>query len=46
MLRVLVIGGQYVNYGEGDAAEAITPGHVVKQNASAQVIKNTVADSL
>jgi hypothetical protein len=43
MLRVVVIGPAQPVYGEADAAEAITPGHIVKQNASARAIKNTVA---
>jgi hypothetical protein len=43
MLRVLQEGADKVQYYEADAAEAITPGHVVKQNAAARAIKNTVA---
>jgi hypothetical protein len=43
MLRVLQKGARDVQYNEADAAEAITPGHLVKLNASAKAIKNTVA---
>jgi hypothetical protein len=45
MLRVVVIGPDTPDYKEADAAEAITPGHIVKLNSTAQAIKNTLADS-
>jgi hypothetical protein len=45
MLRVVVIGPSNPVYNEATAAEAITPGHVVKQNGSAALIKNTLAAS-
>lgn len=41
MLRVVVIGPDKPVYKEGTAAEAVIPGHLVKLNASAGVIKNT-----
>jgi hypothetical protein len=44
MLRIVVVGPSQPVYVEADAAEAITPGHVVKQNAAAKAIKNTLAD--
>lgn len=40
MLRVVVIGPDQPIYTERDAAEAITPGMIVQENASAQFIKN------
>lgn len=43
MLRVVVIGNNYALYKEADAAEAITPGHLVSLNASGQAIKHNVA---
>ena len=41
--RIVVIGPDKPIYTERDAAEAITPGHVVKENAAGRFIKNTVA---
>lgn len=43
MLRVVVIGPAQAIYYEADAAEAITPGHVIKLNGTGGAIKNTVA---
>jgi hypothetical protein len=43
MLRVVVIGPSQPVYGEGDAAEVITPGHIVELNGSGGVIKNALA---
>jgi hypothetical protein len=43
MLRVVVIGPSQPIYGEGDAAEVITPGHIIELNGSGGVIKNTLA---
>lgn len=43
MLRVVVIGPSQAQYKEADCAEAITPGHLVKLNASGGLIKNTLA---
>jgi hypothetical protein len=43
MLRVVVIGNNYSLYKEAIAAEAITPGHLLTLNASAQAIKHNVA---
>jgi hypothetical protein len=45
MLRVVVIGPSQGQYKEVDAAEAITPGHVVMENAAGKGIKNTLAGS-
>jgi len=44
MLRVVVIGPDKPVYNEADAAEAITPGHVVALNNLAKAIKNTAVD--
>lgn len=41
MLRVVVIGHNQALYKEVDAAEAITPGHVIDLNSSGKAIKNT-----
>jgi hypothetical protein len=43
MLRVVVIGPDKPVYTEADAAEIITPGHIVQQNSAGKFIKNTVA---
>jgi hypothetical protein len=40
MLRILQIGADEVVYDEADAAEAITPGHLVQKNAAGKFIKN------
>ena len=41
--RVLVIGAIQAQYKEADAAEAITPGHLVDLNGSAGAVKNDAA---
>jgi hypothetical protein len=43
MLRVVVIGNNEALYKEADAAEAITPGHLITLNASGQAIKHATA---
>ena len=45
MLRVVVIGPDKPIYHEADAAKPITPGQIVKLNADAEAIKNTVASN-
>jgi hypothetical protein len=45
MLRVVAIFPGTPVYGEGDAAEVITPGHVVEHNGSGGIIKNLIAAS-
>jgi hypothetical protein len=42
MLRILQVGADDVTYDEADAAEAITPGHLVQKNSAAKFIKNTL----
>jgi len=43
MLKVIAVGAKEVQYKEADAAEAITPGHIVMENSAGKVLKNTVA---
>lgn len=43
MLRVVVIGNNEALYKEADAAEAITPGHLIALNSSGAAIKHNVA---
>jgi hypothetical protein len=43
MLRVVVIGNTYAIVKEADAAEAITPGHLISLNSTGQAIKHNVA---
>jgi hypothetical protein len=42
MLRILQIDVDDVVYDEADAAEAITPGHLVQKNSAGKFIKNTL----
>src|SRR5687767_14498439 len=43
MLRVVVIGHNQALYKEANAAEAITPGHLLALNASGEAIKHATA---
>jgi hypothetical protein len=44
MLRVIAVGAQNAQYKEADAAEAITPGHLVALDGSNKAIKHNIAD--
>jgi hypothetical protein len=43
MLRVVVIGHNQALYKEADAAEAITPGHLIALDSTGKAIKHNVA---